>query len=112
MHAQDYVVALVTGAVIGVVARILLPGRQRIGVILTVLIGMAAALAGTWAADRWGWHSNKDFEVTGRTFDWLVIAVQVGIAIVGVAIAATLARGFSTDRDDDRRPSRRSRQRH
>jgi hypothetical protein len=50
--------------------------------------------------------------VTGRTFDWLVIAVQVGIAIVGVAIAATLARGFSTDRDDDRRPSRRSRQRH
>jgi uncharacterized membrane protein YeaQ/YmgE (transglycosylase-associated protein family) len=110
VHAQDYVVALITGAVIGVVARILLPGRQRIGIILTVLIGMGAAVAGTWATDRWGWHSNRGFEVSGRTFDWLVIAVQVGIAIVGVAIAATLVRAYSTDREDDRRPARRSRQ--
>lgn len=101
MHAQDYVAAIVFGAIIGVVARILLPGRQRIGVILTVLIGMGAAVAGTWAADRYGWHSTHHFEVTGRTFDWLVVAVQVGIAVVGVAVAAVLARAFSTDRADD-----------
>ncbi|GAA2609876.1 GlsB/YeaQ/YmgE family stress response membrane protein [Paractinoplanes durhamensis] len=101
MQAQDYVVAIIFGALIGVVARILLPGKQRIGVILTVLIGMGAAVAGTWAADRWDWHSSHHVEVTGRTFDWLVVAVQVGIAVVGVALAATLARAFSTDRDDD-----------
>jgi uncharacterized membrane protein YeaQ/YmgE (transglycosylase-associated protein family) len=101
VQAQDYVVAIIFGALIGVVARILLPGRQRIGVILTVLIGMGAAVAGTWAADRWDWHSSHLFEVTGRSFDWLVVAVQVGIAIVGVAVAAVLARAFSTDRNED-----------
>ncbi|GIF26062.1 putative membrane protein YeaQ/YmgE (transglycosylase-associated protein family) [Actinoplanes tereljensis] len=101
MQAQDYVVAIIFGALIGVVARLLLPGRQRIGVILTVLIGMGAAVAGTWAADRWDWHSGHLFEVTGRSFDWLVVAVQVGIAIIGVAVAAMLARAFSTDRDND-----------
>ena len=101
MHAQDYVAAIVFGAVIGVVARILLPGRQSIGVILTVLIGMGAAVAGTWAADRWGLHSGRTFEVTGRRFDWLVVGVQVGIAVVGVAVASLLARAFSTDRDTD-----------
>ena len=100
MHAQDYVAAIIFGAIIGVVARILLPGRQSIGIILTVLIGMGAAVAGTWAADRWDWHSSHHFELTGRTFDWLVVAVQVVIAIAGIALAATLVRAFSTDRAD------------
>lgn len=101
MHVQDYVAAIIFGALIGVVARILLPGRQRIGVILTVLIGMGAAVAGTWAADRWALHSDHLFTVAGRTFDWLVIGVQVGIAVVGVAVAALLARAFTTDRQKE-----------
>jgi uncharacterized membrane protein YeaQ/YmgE (transglycosylase-associated protein family) len=97
VHVQDYVAAIVFGAIIGVVARILLPGRQRIGLIVTVLIGMAAAVAGTWAADRWGISSSHTFVVRGHHYDWLVVAVQVGIAIVGVALAAMLARAFSSD---------------
>ncbi|WP_308120989.1 GlsB/YeaQ/YmgE family stress response membrane protein [Paractinoplanes bogorensis] len=101
MQPEDYVAAIVFGAVIGVIARIVLPGRQRIGIILTVLIGMGAAVAGTWAADRWDLHSDKTFELVNRTFDWLVLGVQVGIAVVGVAIAALLARAFGTDRDVD-----------
>ena len=98
MHAQDYIAAIVFGLIIGVAARVLLPGRQNIGIILTVLIGMGAAVAGTWVADRYNWHSDNLFEVRGHQFDWLVVAVQVGIAVVGVAIAATLAKAFSTDR--------------
>ncbi|MFI5841266.1 GlsB/YeaQ/YmgE family stress response membrane protein [Catenuloplanes sp. NPDC051500] len=101
MGIEDYVSAIVFGAVIGVVARILLPGRQSIGVILTVLIGVAAAVGGTWVSDRYGLHSDYTFTLFDRGFDWLVVGVQVGIAVVGVAIAALLARGFSTDRDDD-----------
>jgi uncharacterized membrane protein YeaQ/YmgE (transglycosylase-associated protein family) len=101
VHAQDYVAAIVFGAVIGVVARLVLPGRQRIGVILTVLIGVGAAAAGTWAADRWDLHSGKAFAVSGHRYDWAVVGVQVGIAVVGVAIASMLAKAFSTDRDDD-----------
>ncbi|MEV6932329.1 GlsB/YeaQ/YmgE family stress response membrane protein [Dactylosporangium sp. NPDC051485] len=100
MQLHDYVAAIVFGAVIGIVARILLPGRQPIGLILTVLIGMGAAVAGTWAADRWDLHSDKHLTVGGQTYDWLVIAVQVGIAIVGVGIAALLARAFSADSGD------------
>ncbi|KUL28587.1 GlsB/YeaQ/YmgE family stress response membrane protein [Actinoplanes awajinensis] len=101
MDAQDYLVAIVFGAIIGVVARIVLPGRQSIGLIPTVLIGMGAAVAGTWAADRWNLHSDKLFTVTGRTFDWAVVGVQVGIAVVGVAVAAVMTKAFSTDHDRD-----------
>jgi uncharacterized membrane protein YeaQ/YmgE (transglycosylase-associated protein family) len=99
VHAQDYLAAAVFGLVIGVVARVLLPGRQRIGLIVTVLIGMAAAVAGTWVAGRWDLHSSHLFTVAGHRYDWLVVGVQVVIAVIGVAIAATLARAFSTDRE-------------
>ncbi|WP_245665253.1 GlsB/YeaQ/YmgE family stress response membrane protein [Actinoplanes subtropicus] len=97
MSAHDYVAAVVFGAVIGVVARILLPGRQGIGIILTVLIGMGAAVAGTWAADRWDLRSGKMLTVWHHRYDWEVLAVQLGIAVVGIAIAAMLAKAFSTE---------------
>ena len=100
MDAQDYVVAIVFGAIIGVVARAVLPGRQSIGVIPTVLIGMGAAVAGTWAADRWELHSDWLFNVAGRGYDWAVVGVQVGIAVVGVAIAAIVMKAVDTGRDD------------
>lgn len=97
MQAQNYVAAIVFGAVLGVVARILLPGRQHIGVIRTVLIGVGAAVAGTWVADRWDLHSGRFLVVYGHSYDWLVLGVQVGLAVAGVALAALLARAFSTD---------------
>jgi uncharacterized membrane protein YeaQ/YmgE (transglycosylase-associated protein family) len=99
VHAQDYLAAIVFGAVIGVVARILLPGRQSIGVIPTVLVGMGAAVAGTWVAGHWDLHGDH-FAFHGHSYDWVVLGVQVGIAIVGVAIAAVLARAFSTEKVD------------
>jgi uncharacterized membrane protein YeaQ/YmgE (transglycosylase-associated protein family) len=102
VHAQDYLAAIVFGAIIGVVARILLPGRQSIGLVVTVLIGMGAAVVGTWAAGRWDLHSDHHLTVAGHSYDWLVLAVQVGIAIVGVAIAAVLARAFSSEPADRR----------
>jgi uncharacterized membrane protein YeaQ/YmgE (transglycosylase-associated protein family) len=100
VHAQDYLAAVVFGLIIGVVARILLPGRQRIGLIVTVLVGMAAAVAGTWVADHWNLHSTHHFVVAKHQYDWLVVGVQVAIAVVGVAIAAMLAKAVSTDRDN------------
>jgi uncharacterized membrane protein YeaQ/YmgE (transglycosylase-associated protein family) len=106
VSAQDYLAAIVFGAAIGVVARILLPGRQSIGVILTVLIGMGAAVAGTWAAGRWDLRSGKLLTVWHHRYDWEVLAVQLGIAVVGIAIAAMLARAFSTDRAEGSRRGR------
>ena len=37
---------LITGLVIGAVAHLLVPGRQRIGILLTLLIGIVGALIG------------------------------------------------------------------
>lgn len=102
MGVDDYLVAIVFGAVLGIVARIIIPGKQRIGLLLTVLIGIGASVAGTWISDRWDLRSGATFVVMGRTFDWLVIGIQIGIAVVGVALAALIAPTFDTDRRRDR----------
>lgn len=46
MTVSAIVAWLITGLVIGAVAHLLVPGRQRIGILLTVLFGIAGALIG------------------------------------------------------------------
>jgi uncharacterized membrane protein YeaQ/YmgE (transglycosylase-associated protein family) len=46
LTASVIIVWLLIGLVIGGLARLLVPGRQHIGLILTILIGIVAALLG------------------------------------------------------------------
>jgi uncharacterized membrane protein YeaQ/YmgE (transglycosylase-associated protein family) len=46
MTASALVAWLITGLVIGALAHLIVPGRQRIGILLTVIFGMAGALVG------------------------------------------------------------------
>jgi uncharacterized membrane protein YeaQ/YmgE (transglycosylase-associated protein family) len=74
---------ILIGALIGVLGRMVLPGRQPIGFILTVLIGIGAAFAGTWIAAQFGYENEPGI-------DWVPLAIQVGVAAVGVGIVAAL----------------------
>lgn len=46
MTVSAIVAWIITGLIIGALAHLLVPGRQRIGILLTVLFGMAGALVG------------------------------------------------------------------
>ncbi|XRQ12063.1 GlsB/YeaQ/YmgE family stress response membrane protein, partial [Actinomadura welshii] len=45
---------IVVGAVVGALARLLVPGRNPIGVLLTILVGIAGAVLGGVVADALG----------------------------------------------------------
>jgi len=78
----DILGALLVGLVVGALGRLVVPGRQPIGCLFTILIGIVGAVAGTAiarAADIDGWL--------------LVLALQVGVAAVGVAVVAGAMRG-------------------
>ena len=83
MEVSGVISAILIGAVIGVLGRIVLPGKQQIGFILTILIGIGAAFAGTWIA------SLLDVADT-KGVDWIELALQVGVAAVGVGVAAAV----------------------
>lgn len=70
------------GLIIGALARLVMPGRQDIGVIMTILLGAIGSVAGSWITYELGYdNANGGFEV---------IPFLVGIIVAVVLIAAYL----------------------
>ena len=57
-----WVAAIIVGLLVGLVARFLLPGRDPIGIIATMLIGVAGVLIGTWLWEEVLFKNNNDNE--------------------------------------------------
>jgi uncharacterized membrane protein YeaQ/YmgE (transglycosylase-associated protein family) len=74
--------AIIFGAIIGALGRLLLPGRQSMPIWLTIVVGIAAAFAGTGVARL------LDLETEGFNF-WETL-LQIGIAVLAVFIVAGL----------------------
>jgi uncharacterized membrane protein YeaQ/YmgE (transglycosylase-associated protein family) len=72
------------GIVVGVVGRLLVPGKQRIGMLLTILVGIDTAFIGTAIARALG------IFVATSGVDWLEVLGQVVVAAVGVALVSAL----------------------
>jgi uncharacterized membrane protein YeaQ/YmgE (transglycosylase-associated protein family) len=66
---------IIFGAVIGLIARLLIPGKQPYGWIITIALGVAGALIGYWL---WGIIGG------GQTFgiDWIRWAISIAAAIL------------------------------
>lgn len=77
MNVEGFLSAIVVGLVIGALGRLVVPGRQPIGCLFTLLLGVIGAVAGAAIADA-----------AGVTAWPLVLAIQVGLAAVGVAVVA------------------------
>lgn len=45
------IVTIVIGLLIGIVAKLIMPGRDPGGIIVTILLGIAGSFVGTWLAD-------------------------------------------------------------
>ncbi|GGM82904.1 GlsB/YeaQ/YmgE family stress response membrane protein [Dactylosporangium sucinum] len=80
MEISGIFTALVIGLIIGALGRLVLPGRQQIGFWLTLLIGVVAALLGTFVAAIFGVAKTAGI-------DWIELGLQVAFAAGGVAIA-------------------------
>ena len=53
---MSWIVAIVIGLLAGIVAKLLMPGRDPGGFIITTLLGMAGALIATWLGQMVGWY--------------------------------------------------------
>ncbi|HSS25418.1 MAG TPA: GlsB/YeaQ/YmgE family stress response membrane protein [Mycobacterium sp.] len=78
------ILAIIVGAIIGVVARLVMPGKQSIGMIMTVALGALGGLIGSWAAGYFGYH-NANGGVA-----WVPFFIGVGAAVILIAIYESL----------------------
>jgi uncharacterized membrane protein YeaQ/YmgE (transglycosylase-associated protein family) len=81
------IVAIIVGAIIGAIGRLLLPGRQNIGIGLTILVGIVAAIIGTLIAGALGVRHTSGF-------DWIQFLIQVILAVIGVALVSGMRGGY------------------
>ncbi|CAN5425891.1 GlsB/YeaQ/YmgE family stress response membrane protein [soil metagenome] len=84
MTITGIVTAILIGIVVGVLGRLLLPGKQPIGMLVTVLVGIVAAFVGTFLARALG------IPTATNGIDWLELLVQVVVAAAGVALVASM----------------------
>jgi uncharacterized membrane protein YeaQ/YmgE (transglycosylase-associated protein family) len=78
------ITAIIVGAIIGALGRLVVPGRQPIPIWLTIVVGIIAAFVGTLLARAIG------IPTVTNGIDWLELLVQVIVAAVFVVIAANL----------------------
>lgn len=75
---------IIFGAVIGVLARLVIPGKQAIGWVITVVLGVAGALIGYWV---WGMIAS-DGNANTSGIDWIRW-------VISIAAAAVLTLGYT-----------------
>ena len=84
MTVTGVITAIVIGLIVGVLGRLLVPGKQNIPLWLTIVVGIVAAFIGTALARALG------IPTATNGIDWMELLVQVLVAAVGVALVASL----------------------
>ena len=78
--------AIVVGLILGVLAKLVIPGRQAVPIWLTILVGIVAAVVGNFAADLLHVGATNGF-------DWIRHGLQLLFAVLGIgALSGVYAR--------------------
>jgi len=81
MTVTGFITAIVIGAIIGLLGRFVAPGKQNLSLVVTILVGIVAALLGTALA-----NAISSTDTAG--IDWIEVLLQVGLAAIGVTLVA------------------------
>ena len=84
---MDILVWIIFGLVVGAVAKLLMPGRDPAGFIVTMLIGIAGALLGGWIGRAIGLYNPGE----SAGFIMAVIGAVVLLAIYRLATRRRMA---------------------
>jgi uncharacterized membrane protein YeaQ/YmgE (transglycosylase-associated protein family) len=68
---------IVLGLIAGILAKVLMPGRDPGGFIITILIGVAGAMLGGYIATQLGWGT-----VTGLNLHSIMVAIGGSVLVL------------------------------
>lgn len=84
MTITGIISAIIVGAIIGALGRLVVPGRQPIPIWLTIVVGIVAAFIGAFIASAMG-YANANGGIP-----WIEIIIQVIVAAVLVVLVSNL----------------------
>ena len=74
---------IIAGIIIGALARLFMPGKQSIGIIATIIVGIIGTIIGYYIAAALGVKATPGV-------DWIRWIISIIVAMVLVAITAAL----------------------
>jgi uncharacterized membrane protein YeaQ/YmgE (transglycosylase-associated protein family) len=81
--------AIFIGLIVGALARLILPGRQNIGMIMTILLGAIGSFVGSWVTYRLISTANQGkFELTA-----FLVGIIVAVILIAIYVGITGRRG-------------------
>lgn len=83
MTVTGIITAIIVGAIIGILGRLVAPGKQNISIIVTIIVGIIAALLGSAI-----WNAIQQSGSDTPGIDWIELILQVALAAIGVGIVA------------------------
>ena len=86
---------IVAGLIIGLLARLLLPGRQKIGLLWTLVLGVLGSVVGGVVANLIGTGDIFELNVIG-----FIVAVLASVGLLAVAESSGLTAGRDRKRLD------------
>lgn len=78
---MSFLWAIIAGLVVGLLAKLVVPGRQPIPLWLTILLGIVGALVGNALASAFGVRDTAGI-------DWIRHIFQIGVAAVLIALVS------------------------
>jgi uncharacterized membrane protein YeaQ/YmgE (transglycosylase-associated protein family) len=78
--------AIIAGVVIGPLARLVMPGSQKLSIVITILLGGIGALVGGIVYALFGGEETSGI-------DWVLHAVQVAVAILAIVVYSKVIKG-------------------
>ena len=90
---------LVAGLVIGALARLLMPGKQHLSIVMTLLLGLTGSVIGGVVANVLGTGSIWELNVLG-----FVVAVVSAVLLIGVfeGLSNSRTRSDASNREHER----------
>ena len=80
---MSFIWAIIAGLIIGLIAKLILPGKQDIPIWLTIILGVVGAIIGNAIAAGLGVEDTKGV-------DWIRHVVQIAAAAVLIAVVTPL----------------------
>ncbi len=84
---MQYIWMAVIGFVVGLIARALLPGEQKLGMIMTAALGLAGSFVANFAGQALGWYQ------TGATAGFIASVLGAIVLLVVYGMVTQGGRG-------------------
>lgn len=75
---MSFLAMIITGLIVGLIARAIKPGRDNLGWVMTILVGIAGALVAGYLGQALNWYEP------GEPAGWIASTLGAILVLVGV----------------------------